>query len=84
MCPDYPVLSYTVVMEDDGGSPIEQVTDSSTTISISGLTEDLSYSYHIIGSNQFGNSRESAPVQFCKLLTNACFIFIRLNLPSHH
>ena len=66
VCPDYPVLSYTVVLEDAGGAQRTMVTGNSTDINIDGLAEDMGYTYHIRAANQFGNSNDSSPVKLCK------------------
>ena len=66
MCPDYPVLSYTVVLEDADGAQRAMVTGNSTNIRVDGLAEDMGYAYHIRAANQLGNSDDSSPVGFCK------------------
>ena len=70
MCPDYPVLSYTVVLEDAGGAQRAMVTGNSTDIRVDGLAEDMGYTYHIRAANQFGNSDDSSPVEICEYLNN--------------
>ena len=76
MCPDYPVLSYTVVVEDAGGAEIALVTTNTTNISIDGLAEDMRYTYHIIATNQFGNSSDSNPVDICKPVCFSTLVII--------
>ena len=64
MCPDYPVTSYTVVVEDSSGVEVARITDNHTQISIGNLTADLSYTYYIIPMNQFGDGMASTPLTF--------------------
>ena len=67
MCPAYPVLNYTVTLEDDSGAQRAMVTvDSGMNIIIDGLVQDVRYTYHIRAANQFGNSDDSSPVEICK------------------
>ena len=65
MCPDYPVTSYTVVVEDSDGAQIK-ITSNSSEISVANLTEDSSYKYHVIPTNQFGDGIPSTPFEFRK------------------
>ena len=63
MCLDYPVTSYTVVVEDSGGVEVARITDNRTQISIGNLTADLSYT---ITTSFLGISLETAwhPLQW--------------------
>ena len=69
VCPDYPVLSYTVVLENAGDAQRATVTGNHTNIRIDGLAEDLNFTYYIRAANQFGNSSTSSPVKFCKFVS---------------
>ena len=67
MCPDYPVLSYTVVLENADGVQVGLVVaNNSTNISVDGLAQDMSFTYHIRARNQFGSSDDSNLVDFGK------------------
>ena len=65
-CPEYPVHNYTLVVVDSEGNrttQTSQATGDVVNIAISGLRENLRYSYHVIATNQFGDSNRSTPVE---------------------
>ena len=62
----YPALSYTLVVVDSEGTgttQTSQATGGIVNITIPGLIEDTRYSYHVIATNQFGESNSSSPVE---------------------
>ena len=62
-----PVLNYTLVVEDPEGditTRTSQATGDIVSITIPGLMENTRYSYHVIATNQFGDSNPSSPVKF--------------------
>lgn len=70
-CPDYLVLTYTLVLEDSEGNrltQLEPITGMTTIASatFTGLMENLRYRYYSISNNQFGGNHESAPVEIGK------------------
>ena len=67
-CPDYPPLSYTLVVEDAGGVAGQTVPASGSVISITvgNLMEDTHYLYYVVATNQIGNSSKSASVEICE------------------
>ena len=71
MCPEYPVLNYTlVVVNSEGGitTQISQAPGDVVNIAISGLREDTCYIYQVLATNQFGNSNPSISVEVCKCI----------------
>ena len=64
-CQEYPVHNYTLVVEDFEGNIMQQTSQATgdiVNISISDLMENTRYSYHVLATNQFGNSNPSSPV----------------------
>lgn len=73
ICPEYPVHSYTLVVEDSEGNMTthtSQATDhmDTVTITVSGLRKNSRYSYYVLATNQFGDSNPSTPVSVGKML----------------
>ena len=65
-CPQYPVHNYTLVVVDSEGNrttQTSQATGDIVSIAISGLRENTRYRYHVIATNQFGDSNRSTPVK---------------------
>ena len=61
--------NYTLVVEDsegNGATQTSQATGDIVNVSISGLMENVCYSYHVLATNQFGHSKPSAAVVVCK------------------
>ena len=80
-CPEYPVHNYTLVVVDSEGNratQTSQTTGDIVNISISGLIENPCYSYYVIATNQFGNSRPSIACR-CKEICN--LVIIETGLP---
>ena len=64
-CPEYPVHNYTLVVVDSEGNratQTSQATGNIVNITISGLRENTHYSYHVLATNQFGDSNSSTSV----------------------
>lgn len=58
--------NYTLVVEDTEGNrttQTSQATGDRVSIVISDLTENARHSYHVLATNQFGNSHISTPVE---------------------
>ena len=61
--------NYTLVVVDSEGNrttQTSQATGDIVNIAISGLRENMCYSYHVLATNQFGDSMPSAAVVVCK------------------
>ena len=61
--------NYTLVVEDSEGNrttQTSQATGDIVSIAISGLIESTHYSYHVIATNQFGDSNPSTLVEIGK------------------
>ena len=59
-CPDYPVMKYTLVLEDSEGNRNETSLSLAGNVSISGLMENVCYIYYIVAVNSVGNSTSSS------------------------
>ena len=67
MCPDYPVVSYTVSVGIKGSTEnITTLTSDVTNVSTFTLLQDSRYVYTLVLANEFGNSSRSAPVEISK------------------
>ena len=63
------MYNYTLVVVDSEGdktSQTSQATGDIVSIDISDLREDTRYNYHVLATNQFGNSNSSTPVEISK------------------
>ena len=61
LCPEFPILSYTVVVEDMYRNRTVYISSATMDVSIA-LLEDMHYSFFVVVTNQFGNSSGSTPV----------------------
>ena len=80
-CPEYPVHNYTLVVVDSEGNratQTSQATGDIVNIAISGLREDTRYSYQVLGTNQFGDSNPSSPVDIGKHSSENWVLFLML------
>ena len=59
-CPEYPVMKYTLVLEDSEGDRNETSLSLTGNVSISGLMENVCYTYYIVAVNSVGNSTSSS------------------------
>ena len=59
-CPAYPVMNYTLVLEDFEGNRNEMSLSLTGSGSISGLMENIRYTYYIVAINSIGNSTSSS------------------------
>ena len=76
-CLEYPVHNYTLVVEDSEGNratQTSQATGDIVEISISGLKENSCYSYHVIATNQFGESRPSIACKCIEIIYNLVIV----------
>ena len=78
MCPDYPVIRYTVIVEagcsgDAQNMSIIHDMGNSTEISIV-LMENMCFEYHIIPTNQFGDGEGSPWMTICKYFLTVCWL----------
>jgi hypothetical protein len=64
-CPEYPVLSYTYLVEN--ATTLINITEAARDVTIDGLRENSRYHYQILASNQFGYSPPATPVEIGKL-----------------
>ena len=72
LCPDYPVTSYSLVLEDSDGNqtvyvPEDSQTDDLVNIVVEDLREDTIYHFYILAENQFGNSSGFVPIRIGEL-----------------
>ena len=65
--------NYTLVVVDSEGNratQTSQATGDVVNITISDLIENMCYSYHVLATNWFGDSKPAAAVVVCKHIIN--------------
>ena len=71
--------NYTLVVVDSEGNrtiQTSQATGDIVNISISGLLENTCLGYHVLATNQFGDSKPSVAVYVCKCIE--CYSSLKL------